>query len=155
MKAYLPTLLLFFFLVDKSVSPPTSFGKLLNNRLVKELGRQIAKEAAKEIVQNWLDDFKNHSAPPTPTPPGAPAPLEEIPGLILVKEYLSNYGYIQFSDNFTDNLDEETRSALKSYQHFFNLTENRLPRQRDSSANDISTMCCPRHECHIQTLRKQ
>ena len=119
MKTYLPTLLLFFLLVDPSVSPPIPLRNIISNPFVKGFVRQLQKEAGKTVGQNLVDKFKNHNVPPPP--PGAPP--EIIPGLHLVKEYLSNYGYIQYSDNFTDALDEVTRSALKSYQNFFNLTE--------------------------------
>ncbi|KAL4373344.1 hypothetical protein HN51_007263 [Arachis hypogaea] len=116
MKRHLLTLLFFFLLLDSSFS--ISLGPvakiILRNPAIKRLyKRQLPKNA----LHTGFDYLKNQSTPPPP--PGAPE--EKIQGLHLVKQYLNDYGYIQDSDNYTDLMDQDTVSAIKTYQTFFNL----------------------------------
>ncbi|XP_015965244.2 uncharacterized protein LOC107488973 [Arachis duranensis] len=116
MKRHLLTLLFFFLLLDSSFS--ISLGPvakiILRNPAIKRLyKRQLPKKA----LHTGFDYLKNQSTPPPP--PGAPE--EKIQGLHLVKQYLNDYGYIQDSDNYTDLMDQDTVSAIKTYQTFFNL----------------------------------
>ncbi|XP_028194219.1 metalloendoproteinase 1-like isoform X1 [Glycine soja] len=55
-----------------------------------------------------------------PPPPNAP-PKQIIKGLSVVKDYLSDYGYIESSGPFNDSFDQEIISAIKTYQNFSNL----------------------------------
>ncbi|KAH1264422.1 Metalloendoproteinase 1 [Glycine max] len=51
------------------------------------------------------------------------ASLRQIKGLSLIKDYFSNYGYInnESSAPFNDSLDQQTISAIKTYHQYFNL----------------------------------
>ncbi|RHN55157.1 putative peptidoglycan binding protein [Medicago truncatula] len=54
--------------------------------------------------------------------PSDEQPTEEIQGLSQIKKHFDTFGYFpQFLLNFDDVLDEETISAIKTYQQFFNL----------------------------------
>ena len=58
------------------------------------------------------------------SPPSDEQPPEEIQGLSKIKKHLDFFGYFQIRRsprNFDDVLDEETISAIKTYQQFFNL----------------------------------
>ncbi|KAG5050651.1 metalloendoproteinase 5-MMP-like [Glycine soja] len=56
-----------------------------------------------------------------PPAPNAPPKQINIKGLSVVKDYLSDYGYIESSGPFTDSFDQEIISAIKTYQNFSNL----------------------------------
>ncbi|WVZ11762.1 hypothetical protein V8G54_016292 [Vigna mungo] len=47
--------------------------------------------------------------------------LQEIKGLSRIKQYFSNFGYLQSSQTFNDILDQQTVSAIQTYQQSFNL----------------------------------
>ncbi|MED6106240.1 hypothetical protein PIB30_003199 [Stylosanthes scabra] len=114
---YLVTLLLFFlFLLDSSlsISPGRPFAR--NSRPFGK-GFYRTKPTKKEHKCEF-DYLRNQSVSPPPPPGAAP---EKIQGLHFVKQYLNDYGYIQDSDNYTDLLDQETISAIETYQTFFNL----------------------------------
>lgn len=49
------------------------------------------------------------------------APPKQIKGLSLIKEYFSDFGYLQSSTPFNVSLDEETITAIKTYQQYFKL----------------------------------
>ena len=105
MKSYLSAFLLFLLLlklVDKSISsrvPPSS-----------------TKVIFKKIGENSLDNAKQKFSPQQPN-----SPPKQIEGLSFFKGYLSNFGYLQSSEPFNDYLDEETITAIKTYQQYFNL----------------------------------
>lgn len=104
MKSYLSAFLLFLLLlklVDKSISsrvPPSS-----------------TKVIFKKIGENSLDNVKQKFSPQQPN-----SPPKQIEGLSFFKGYLSNFGYLQSSEPFNDYLDEETITAIKTYQQYFN-----------------------------------
>ncbi|XP_047159685.1 metalloendoproteinase 5-MMP-like [Vigna umbellata] len=64
------------------------------------------KNQSKWIVHNFLEQNQT---------------TKQIKGLSQIKEYFSNFGYLQPSDTFDDSLDQQTVSAIKTYQQSFNL----------------------------------
>ncbi|TKY69787.1 Metalloendoproteinase 5-MMP [Spatholobus suberectus] len=113
MKSYLFAFLLFLLLVDQTLSasfhvPTSSTAKIFGGRGGKVL---------KDILQNVVEDLiKQKLSPPQPN-----APPKQIKGLSHIKDYLSNYGYLQSSGPFNDSLDQETKAAITTYQQYFNL----------------------------------
>ncbi|XP_047159689.1 metalloendoproteinase 2-MMP-like [Vigna umbellata] len=55
------------------------------------------------------------------SPPQQNQPLNQIEGLSRIKEYFYKFGYLQFSETFNDFLDQQTVSAIETYQQTFNL----------------------------------
>jgi len=56
------------------------------------------------------------------SPPSDAQPIVEIKGLSQIKKHLATFGYFwRYPQDFDDVLDKETRSAIKTYQDFFNL----------------------------------
>ncbi|KAK7407291.1 hypothetical protein VNO78_09083 [Psophocarpus tetragonolobus] len=74
-----------------------------------------------------LDKPVSARVPPSSTtkrkfpPPKPNTPPKQITGLSIIKKYFSNFGYLQSDGPFNDNVDEETISAFKTYQQYFNL----------------------------------
>jgi len=63
---------------------------------------------------NTVDDVEQQELSPPP-------PTKEVKGLSRIKGYFSDFGYLQSSPPFNDLLDHQTRTAIHSYQSFFNL----------------------------------
>ncbi|MED6209850.1 hypothetical protein PIB30_058660 [Stylosanthes scabra] len=122
MRTFLSTLLLLFYFftlfVDKTESQkvPNFLTRLFKSRIAK----RIVKKYVKHEIKETLKDLANETMNP-PAPPPADAPPEKIDGLHFLKEYLNDYGYIQDNDSYTDLMDSDTVSAIRSYQTFFNL----------------------------------
>ncbi|KAJ1389889.1 PGBD-like superfamily [Sesbania bispinosa] len=109
MKSYLYTWLLFLLLVDKSVSriPRSSSGNVKSGK-IRGLG--VHHYTWRHTVDNV--EIKTLSPP---------QPIKKIQGLSQIKQYFSNFGYLQDSGPFDDYLDQNTISAIKTYQQYFNL----------------------------------
>ncbi|KAL6583193.1 hypothetical protein OROMI_005271 [Orobanche minor] len=69
------------------------------------------------------DSTDNYDSPPPLTVPAVDA-YPTIDGLFVLKRYLYNFGYMAYSNPFTDVFDPETVSAVKAYQRFFGLDIN-------------------------------
>ncbi|XLR23135.1 hypothetical protein S83_051035 [Arachis hypogaea] len=122
MRTCLPTLLLFFLfftvLVDKSVSQssvPALLRRVFKSPFAKSIIKKFIHEIIKETSKNSTHQTINLPLPPPDAPP------EKIEGFHFLKQYLNDYGYIQDSDNYTDLMDNDMVSAIRSYQTFFNL----------------------------------
>ena len=85
-----------------------------------------------EKFREFMDRVEQKTTPPPPPmyrlqpkspppPPNAPPKQINIKGLSVVKDYLSDYGYIGSSGPFNDSFDQEIISAIKTYQNFSNL----------------------------------
>ncbi|KAK7407294.1 hypothetical protein VNO78_09091 [Psophocarpus tetragonolobus] len=61
------------------------------------------------------------SPPPAEERNAQPPVLNLNLNLSMMKDYLSNYGYIQSSGPYNGSLDEETIVGIKTYQKYFNL----------------------------------
>ncbi|KAJ1389885.1 Peptidoglycan binding-like [Sesbania bispinosa] len=112
MTSYLCSMLLFLLFVDKSLSAGIPFR--IPPRTSTSLGKEI-KGAGGKIRYGWkkvVDFFDKYSS----APPG-----ENIQGLSHIKDYFSYLGYLQDSGPFDDSLDQNTISAIKAYQQYFNL----------------------------------
>ena len=139
MKPYLrPVFLLFLILLDQSIS--ASAGNFFDS-LKKLFGPALAKIPSKkedlkkaEKVKEWVEKVKDgvelaiENAPPSP-PNEAPKQIN-IKGLSVVKDYLSEYGYIESSRPFNNSFDQETMSAIKTYQKFSNLPVTGVPNKQ-------------------------
>ncbi|MED6106237.1 hypothetical protein PIB30_003196 [Stylosanthes scabra] len=128
MRAFLSTLLLLFFFTlfvieteSQKVPKNNILTRFLESRIggiVKRVTKKIVKHEAKETLKDFANQTMN---PPAPPPSDAPVSPEKIDGLHFLKEYLNDYGYIQENDSYTDLMDSDTVSAIRSYQTFFNL----------------------------------
>ncbi|KAG2376842.1 Threonine dehydratase [Vigna angularis] len=98
---------------------------LLHQSLFAKAGLPISKFAP--IVYKWLRGkippkrIIDNLPIPNFSPPQQNQTLQQIKGLSRIKEYFSNFGYLQSSQTFDDFLDQQTVSAIKTYQQSFNL----------------------------------
>ncbi|KAL4315188.1 hypothetical protein AHAS_Ahas15G0160100 [Arachis hypogaea] len=83
---------------------------------VKQL-KQIFPDVARDTGPNILTTIWGYITQP------CASPKSNIPGLHYVKQYLNYYGYLQdsYGSSFTDEMDQNTVSAIKQYQKFFRL----------------------------------
>ncbi|KAL1355217.1 hypothetical protein HN51_007258 [Arachis hypogaea] len=122
MKRHLLTLLFSFLLLDPSLSlmqlsGAEMFGVDVEG-FVKQL-KQIFPDVARDTGLNFFTTMLGYIKQPGATP------KSNIPGLHYVKQYLNNYGYLQdsYGSSFTDEMDQNTVSAIKQYQNFFGLRD--------------------------------
>ncbi|CAL0331493.1 unnamed protein product [Lupinus luteus] len=123
MKSFLFTLLLFCFLhIHKS----SAIGAYTSPFIISEPTTTSAPRL-KPLNPNTPQPPTPHngldtSPQPTPNPNPPPPPSVEITGLAVAKQYFYDFGYMTNSTYpFSDILDTETISAIKTYQKFFNL----------------------------------
>ncbi|KAK7307186.1 hypothetical protein VNO77_40016 [Canavalia gladiata] len=89
--------------------------------LVPSLSKGLTKAFRdQKLIYRWLKKIDNLGKKIQPNAP----PAMEINGLSSIKEYLSNFRYLEDSGPFNDVLDKETVSAIKTYQNYFNLQVN-------------------------------
>ncbi|MCH91738.1 metalloendoproteinase 1-like, partial [Trifolium medium] len=133
-------LILLLITLNTITTLPLNFGVLKNSPIFgkyeKWIAKRVAKKAARETVKSILNNTINKIENPEEQ---SSLPKEEIDGLYLIKEYLSDFGYLQQPgpfDNFTNN---ETTSAIEIYQQNFNL-------QAEGNLNDetIQQILIPR-----------
>ncbi|RDX71244.1 Metalloendoproteinase 5-MMP, partial [Mucuna pruriens] len=127
MKTYLYAILLFLLIVDHSLS---ATARLPYSSVARSFAKMLSKNT-KRIKSKWRDDDLKDLSPPTnvPLPPSMQntpqpyAPPMKINNLSYLKDYFSDFGYLQPSESgpFDDYLDQKTMSALKTYQQYFNL----------------------------------
>ncbi|RDX68044.1 Metalloendoproteinase 5-MMP, partial [Mucuna pruriens] len=116
MKTYLSAFLLFLLLVDQSL--PATAG-IPWGSVARGISKGWKRANKAHKVVDWIDNLKNitqNFSLPQPN-----APLKKIKGLSHFKDYFFNYGYLQSSGPFNDYLDQETISAITTYQNYFNL----------------------------------
>ncbi|WVZ11270.1 hypothetical protein V8G54_015800 [Vigna mungo] len=80
---------------------------------IGQIGYKWGKKAAKTVY----DYYRKHDI----SSPEQNQTLKEIKGLSRIKEYFYNFGYLQSSETFNDILDQQTVSAIHTYQQSFNL----------------------------------
>ncbi|KAL6576002.1 hypothetical protein OROHE_000473 [Orobanche hederae] len=91
------------------------------------------------------DSTDNYDSPPPLTVPVDAYPT--IDGLFVLKRYLYNFGYIAYSNPFTDVFDAETVSAVKAYQRFFGLDVNgELDNQTFTQITTTPRCAAPDHD---------
>jgi len=117
MKLYKFELLLFLFLINTTLSIGF-FHKIFSSVLkLKPIGKEIRGQARGQAtdygLKTTLDKIKQS---PTPEQPAI-----EIQGLDQIKEYLNDFGYLQQPEPFNNVLDQQTISAIKTFQQSFNL----------------------------------
>ena len=100
------------FSQEANLKIPTWIGRIIRNRK----GKPSQKPKHPPPPPDYRVQLK--SDPPAPN---APPKQINIKGLSVVKDYLSDYGYIESSGPFTDSFDQEIISAIKTYQNFSNL----------------------------------
>eukprot|EP00256_Glycine_max_P053423 XP_014620001.1 metalloendoproteinase 5-MMP [Glycine max] len=129
MKPYLRSIfLLFLILLDQSISASAFFNGLLN----------IEKWPFSEKSLKWgkvgketIDSINDYLKKELESPPALPKQINiEVEGLSVVKYYLSDYGYIESSGPFNNIFDQETMSAIKTYQEFSNLPVTGVPNKQ-------------------------
>ncbi|CAJ1975784.1 unnamed protein product [Sphenostylis stenocarpa] len=109
MKPYILTFLLFLLLADKSHAKG-GVRSSLRRGLFRSTGGGV-------IGFRWHNTVNNVEQQELSPPP----PTKQVKGLSRIKDYFSDFGYLQSSPPFNDSLDHQTRTAIKSYQRFFNL----------------------------------
>ncbi|PNX56518.1 metalloendoproteinase 1-like protein, partial [Trifolium pratense] len=77
------------------------------------VAKKVAKETAKSVLNYTINKIENPEEPSLPE--------EEIDGLYIIKEYLSDFGYLQQHGPFNNLTNNETTSAIEIYQRNFNL----------------------------------
>ncbi|XP_045812791.1 metalloendoproteinase 1-like [Trifolium pratense] len=121
MKSYSCKLQLLLILLLITVNTSTSFSFNLDflkkNPTVKWFAKQAAKKVAKETAKSVL----NYTINKIENPEEPSLPEEEIDGLYIIKEYLSDFGYLQQHGPFNNLTNNETTSAIEIYQRNFNL----------------------------------
>ncbi|RDX82785.1 Metalloendoproteinase 5-MMP, partial [Mucuna pruriens] len=142
MKTYLSAFLLFLLLVNQSLPATADLRSIIKGINFRSLAKNIEKglewaDRANSLYEwfNLLKNITQNSSPPQPnapnnlinvaldfSPPQPNAPPTKKKGLSHVKDYFSNYGYLQSSGPFDDYFDQKTISAIKTYQKYFNLT---------------------------------
>ncbi|XP_014522163.1 metalloendoproteinase 1-like [Vigna radiata var. radiata] len=114
-------LLLFLLLLHQSHFAKAGIGSSLAS---------LFKSLNKEKVINWVNGKKPPKPEwdkeylkylkPDPTLPNLPL-NKERKGFAPLKQYLSNFGYLPSSDSFNNTVDQQTLSAIKTFQESFNL----------------------------------
>ncbi|QCD90561.1 metalloendoproteinase 5-MMP-like [Vigna unguiculata] len=114
-------LLLSLLLLDQSHfakagigSSVASWFKSLNSE--KIINYVKGKKAPKP---EWDNEFYNY-VKPDPKLPNLPL-NKERKGFAPLKEYLSNFGYLPSSDSYNNTVDQQTLSAIKTFQESFDL----------------------------------
>ena len=79
--------------------------------LVPALGKQLRKS-------NFSTLFGNRNQ----NPPALSSQIEGLSRLVIIKQYLYEYGFMDTHPPYTDNFDGNVTKALKEYQMFFNLS---------------------------------
>ncbi|CAK8536943.1 unnamed protein product [Lathyrus sativus] len=112
MKPYLFQFLLFLLLFI--LNPSTLSAIRVPPSLTKQIITKFKDQLNHYIWKKTLDKFKK-------LPPPNAQSAKEIKDLSEIKQYFSDFGYLQQSAPFNDTLDDVTISALKTYQKYFNL----------------------------------
>ncbi|CAJ1931585.1 unnamed protein product [Sphenostylis stenocarpa] len=117
MKPNLSAFLLFLLFFDQSLSAKAGLlpPKGIPNGFKWPKGNPFKSKWVGDI----LDAIIQQNLPAQP--PNAP-PVQ-IKGLSRIKDYFSNFSYLQ-SEQIDDYLDQKTESAIKRYQQYFNLQVN-------------------------------
>ncbi|KAK7367945.1 hypothetical protein VNO80_09965 [Phaseolus coccineus] len=103
-------LLLFLLLLDQSLCAKAGFSSFKNS-LVKWVN---GKKPPKPEWDNEIYDFLRQKFSP-------PQQNQPMKGLSRIKDYFSNFGYLQSSGPFDDYWDLQTASAIKTFQRSFDL----------------------------------
>ncbi|KAJ1389890.1 PGBD-like superfamily [Sesbania bispinosa] len=142
MQSYLSALLLILLLlVDNSLSsgiPPTI------TRPVEAIDEVLKKPATEYLWDKLLQPIKDRNSKPQ-LPNALPRVNQNIPGLSRIKDYLSQFGYLQDTGPYNDVLDMHTISAISAYQKFFKLQVT-----GDLNTETIQQMSLPR--CGVPDL---
>ncbi|XP_003613412.3 metalloendoproteinase 1 [Medicago truncatula] len=85
-----------------------------------EAADYIWDKKIKKLVEDLKDkNLKNIK-------PSLPSQLPKYKGVDQIKQYLSDFGYLEQSGPFNNTLDQETVLALKTYQRYFNIQQDTL-----------------------------
>jgi len=117
MKLYQFELLLFLLLIIVNTTLSIGFpSKIFSSlpKLLKPIGKKIRGEAVDSEFKKTFDNIPQ--SPPTPEQSAI-----VIQGLNQIKQYLYDFGYLQQPRPFNNVLDQQTISAIKTYQQSFNL----------------------------------
>ncbi|XP_027361729.1 uncharacterized protein LOC113869551 isoform X2 [Abrus precatorius] len=132
MKLHLSALLLFLLLVDKSYFAVSISPKVYE--YLNHVGKEVATNLWEEGMKGKESTIVKWFSPPQPN-----LPRIQKKGFYRFKAYLSNFSYLQSSGPFNDYIDQETISAFKTYQGYFNLQITGLPNKQT-----IQQMLLPR-----------
>lgn len=124
MKLYQFEFFLFLLLIIVNTTLSSSFP--FSPKLVKPLEYiKKVKEAADYIwdkkIKDLVEDLKDQKL--DNIKPSLPSQLPKLKGLDQIKQYLSDFGYLEQSGPFNNTLDQETYLAIVTYQQYFNIQQ--------------------------------
>jgi len=129
MKLYQFKFLLFLLLIIVNTTLSISFPPF-SPQFVKPLekfkkGLEAADFLWDKVIKDKFEDSKEETLDKIKPSPPLQLP-KHVQGLDQIKQYLYDFGYLEQSGPFNNTPDQETISAIKAYQKYFNIQANQI-----------------------------